>query len=76
MIENLAYLAIGFTTTFLTLEAAWHFTACKIHDKTIKPCLYKQIGILKQNRKKKGEREKIWQALKEVMIELPGAEEK
>ena len=76
MIENLAYLAIGFTTTFLALEAAWHFTACKIHDKTIKPCLYKQIGILKQNRKKKGEREKIWQALKEVRIELPGAEEK
>ena len=47
MIENLAYLAIGFTTTFLALEAAWHFTACKIHDKTIKPCWYKQIGILK-----------------------------
>jgi hypothetical protein len=47
MIENLAYLAIGFTTTFLALETAWRFTACKIHDKTIKPCLYKQIGILK-----------------------------
>ena len=36
MIENLAYLAIGFATTFLALEAAWHFTACKIKDKTNK----------------------------------------
>jgi hypothetical protein len=46
MIENLVYLAIGFATTFLALEAAWHFTACKIKDKTIKPCFYKQIGLL------------------------------
>jgi hypothetical protein len=44
---DLAYLAIGFATTFLALEAAWHFTACKVKDnKTIKPCLYKQIGLL------------------------------
>jgi hypothetical protein len=47
VIENLAYLAIGFAGTFLALEAAWHFTACKIKDKSIKPCLYKQIGLLK-----------------------------
>ena len=40
MIENLAYVAIGFASTFLALEAAWHFTACKIKDKTIKPCFY------------------------------------
>ena len=33
MIENLAYLAIEFATTFLALEAAWHLTACKIKDK-------------------------------------------
>jgi hypothetical protein len=46
MIENLTYVAIGFATTFLALEAAWHFTACKIKDKTIKPCFYKQIGLL------------------------------
>jgi hypothetical protein len=46
IIENLAYLAIGFATTFLALEAAWHFTACKIKDKTIKPCLYKQIRLV------------------------------
>jgi hypothetical protein len=46
IIGDLAYLAIAFATTFLALEAAWHFTACKIKDKTIKPCLYKQIGLV------------------------------
>lgn len=47
MLENIAYVGLGFVTVFLALEAAWHFTACKIHDKSIKPCFYKQIGILK-----------------------------
>jgi hypothetical protein len=46
VLENLAYMAIGFVTTFMALEAAWHFTACKIKDKTIKPCLYKQLGLV------------------------------
>ena len=46
MIENLAYVAIGFITTFLALEAAWHFTAGKIKDKTIKTSLYKKIGLV------------------------------
>ena len=46
MIESIAYIAIGFATAFISLEAAWHFTACKIHDKSIKPCFYKQIRIL------------------------------
>jgi len=35
MIGEIAYVAIGFVTTFLALEAGWHFTACKIKDKTI-----------------------------------------
>jgi hypothetical protein len=47
MLENIAYAGVGFATVFLALEAAWHFTACKIKDKSMKPCLYKQIGILK-----------------------------
>jgi hypothetical protein len=47
MLENIAYVGLGFAAVFLALEAAWHFTACKINDKSIKPCLYKQIGILK-----------------------------
>jgi hypothetical protein len=46
IIGDLAYLAVGFAATFLALEAAWHFTACKIKDKTMKPCFYKQIGIV------------------------------
>jgi len=46
MIESIAYIAIGFATAFISLEAAWHFTACKIHDKSIKPCFYKQILTL------------------------------
>jgi hypothetical protein len=34
VLENIAYLGLGFATVFLALEAAWHFTACKIHDKS------------------------------------------
>jgi hypothetical protein len=45
MLENIAYFGIGFVTVFLALEAAWHFTACKIHDKSIKPCMYKQVKL-------------------------------
>ena len=44
--ESIAYIALGFATALLSLEAAWHFTACKIHDKSIKPCFYKQIRLL------------------------------
>ena len=50
MIENIAYVGLEFAAVLLGLEAAWHFTACKINDKSIKPCLYKQIGILKQHK--------------------------
>jgi hypothetical protein len=45
MFEYLIYPAIGFVVTLEGLEAAWHFTACKIHDKTIKPCIYKQVKL-------------------------------
>jgi hypothetical protein len=47
MLENIAYVGLGFAAVFFALESAWHFTACKIHDKSIKPCFYKQIGLLK-----------------------------
>jgi hypothetical protein len=40
MLENLVYVVIGFVPTFLALEAAWHLTAGKIKDKTIKPSIY------------------------------------
>ena len=46
MIESIGYIAIGFASAFPSLEAVWHLTACKIHDKSIKPCFYKQIRIL------------------------------
>ena len=47
MLENIAYLGLGFVAVLLGLEAVWHFTACRIKDNSIKPCLYKQMGILK-----------------------------
>jgi hypothetical protein len=45
MFENLIYVVIGFAGTLLGLEAAWHFTACRIPDKTLKPCMYKQVKL-------------------------------
>jgi hypothetical protein len=44
--EYLIYPAIGFVTTLLGLEAAWHFTACKIPDKTVKCCMYRQLKLI------------------------------
>jgi mannose/fructose/N-acetylgalactosamine-specific phosphotransferase system component IIC len=46
MIESIAYIAIGFATAFFSLEAVWHLTACRIQDRTIKPCFYKQIRLV------------------------------
>ena len=45
MFEILIYLAIGFVGTLLALEIGWHFTACSINNKTMKPCLFKQIKL-------------------------------
>jgi hypothetical protein len=44
MFESIGYIGLGFATAFLSLEAGWHFTACKY--KSLKPCFYKEIGIL------------------------------
>ena len=49
MFENLTpilYLLTGFVVTYLGLETAWHFSACRIHDKAIKPCIFKQLETL------------------------------
>jgi hypothetical protein len=48
MIENIAYVIMGFAATYLSLEVAWHFTAWRL-----KPCVFKQMkngldGHLKQ----------------------------
>jgi hypothetical protein len=44
MIENLVYVIAGFAVTYLSLEVAWHFTACKIkHNGKIKSYMFKEI---------------------------------
>ena len=46
MLENLnllVYLVLGFAISYLALEIGWHFTACKIKDKSIPPCVFKQV---------------------------------
>jgi len=45
MFENVVYPVVGFVVTLLGLEATWHFTACRISDKKIKPCIYKQVKL-------------------------------
>jgi hypothetical protein len=48
MLENLnfvAYVMLGFAVSYLALEGGWHFTACKIKDKAIPPCIFKQVKI-------------------------------
>ena len=39
----LAYLVLGFAISYLALEVGWHFTACKIKDNSIPPCVFKQV---------------------------------
>ena len=46
MIENILYVVVGFVVTYLSLELAWHFTACGINDKKIKPCIFKEIKTI------------------------------
>jgi hypothetical protein len=46
MLENLnfaAYITLGFAVSYLALEGGWHLTACKIKDKAIPPCIFKQV---------------------------------
>jgi hypothetical protein len=48
MIENnnLLYLIAGFIFTYLSLEVAWHYTACRIKDNKIRPCVFKEIKTM------------------------------
>lgn len=51
-IVGLSYMAIGFVLTYLSLEVAWHFTACKIkanNEIMVKPCLFKQVKLVGHN---------------------------
>jgi len=55
MIENILYVVVGFVGTYLSLELAWHFTACEIKDKKIKPCIFKEIGTILVAAQQKGD---------------------
>jgi hypothetical protein len=49
ILENLnlaAYVILGFAISYLALEGGWHFTACKIKDKAIPPCVFKQVKAM------------------------------
>ena len=49
LIAGLVYVTIGFILTYLSLETAWHFTACKIETNgknTVKPCIFKQMKVV------------------------------
>ena len=47
MIENLLYVIVGFAVNYLSLEVAWHFTACKIKQSSgIKPCIFKEVKTI------------------------------
>ena len=62
MFENLnlaaVYGILGFSITYLALESAWHFTACRLHDnnKTLyvqasKSRTYQQPSQIKDKRR-------------------------
>ncbi len=53
MIENLAYVIMGFAATYLSLEVAWHFTACRLKEdiseeekKMMKSCMFKEMKMV------------------------------
>ena len=53
MIENLAYAIMGFALTYLSLEVAYHFTACRLKvdgssdkKKMMKPCMFKEMKMV------------------------------
>jgi hypothetical protein len=48
MLENLEiwlYAMLGFAATYVGLELAWHFTACRVKEATLKPCVFKQAKM-------------------------------
>lgn len=55
MLENLtliAYAITGFVVSYLALEIGWHYTACRIKDKSIPPCVFKQIRVIASDKKR------------------------
>jgi hypothetical protein len=42
-LDLLIFPVMGFAAAYLSLETAWHFTACKSHHRDLKPCVFKQV---------------------------------
>jgi hypothetical protein len=45
-LDLVMYPTIGFFVSYLALETAWHFTACRIGDKAMQPCIFKQVKTI------------------------------
>jgi hypothetical protein len=45
MLESIT-LAMYFVIGYLALETAWHFAVCRLQDKRIKPCLFRQVKMV------------------------------
>ena len=46
---GLIYLAIGFIVTYLPIEVAWHFTACRTKnpgENRMKSCLFRKAKLV------------------------------
>lgn len=43
---DVLYVLLGFIPTYLALETAWHFTACKHSEISASPCLFKQVKMV------------------------------
>jgi hypothetical protein len=55
VLENLTligYAIMGFVISYLALEIGWHYTACRIKDKSVPPCVFKQIRVIAANKKR------------------------
>jgi hypothetical protein len=43
---DVLYILLGFFPTYLALETAWHFTACKHRELSSSPCVFKQVKMV------------------------------
>jgi hypothetical protein len=44
--DNVLFILLGFIPTYLALETAWHFTACKHRELSSSPCVFKQVKMV------------------------------
>ena len=43
---DVLYVLLGFIPTYLAIEIAWHFTACKHREISASPCAFKQVKMV------------------------------